>query len=223
MLKLILSQDWSRLYLNILKHSKDEIHEDKLSRTVTYVYVWNLYCGSNNSCNCLFRIVCVLSVANIGPRKFSVYNFLGVRSIPTSILCDSYHFAVTKLAFPLLVEASWFLIKPWILRIGYIIAQPCYFEARLLSPSLRSSKLWRARQCRIASIYIRILTKWFDFPRKDVRWETARTRKSHTNDYPAVDLTFDGKLRSHCMLNCVDFCRALENSRSNNFLVGESS
>lgn len=58
------------------------------------------------------RIVCVLNVSNIGPQKFSVCNFLRVRSIPTSILGDSYHFAVTKLAFPLLVEASWFLIKP---------------------------------------------------------------------------------------------------------------
>lgn len=136
--------------------------------------------------------------------SFRSYNFLGARSIRTSILCDSYHFAVTKLAFPLLVEASWFLIKPWILRIGYIIAQPCRLT-HLLPFAPQNFGAFGMENRKYLHTYPDEMV-WFS-AKGDVRWGTARTRKSHTNDYPAVDLTFDGKLRPHCVLNCVDFCR----------------
>jgi len=43
------------------------------------------------------------------------------------------------------------------------------------------------------------------FPAKGRQRRTARTRKFHMVGYPAVDLTFDGKLCPHCMLDYVDF------------------
>lgn len=87
-------------------------------------------------------------------------------------------------------------------------------------PPLRFSKL-RCVLHGIASIYIS-LTRWFDFPRKKVERETARAWKSRTNDYPAVDLTFDRKLRPHCVPDCASICDAFGHSKGNNLLRGAS-
>lgn len=94
-----------------------------------------------------------------------------------------------------------------------------YLLLLLFDHQPRFSKLRRVPRG-IASIYIRILTRWFDFPRKNVDGETARVWKSRTVVYPAVDLTFYRKLRPHCMPDCASTCGALENSNGNNLLRG---
>lgn len=116
------------------------------------------------------------------------------------------------------MEASWFLIKPWILRIGNIVAQPSSL------PSPRPSKLCCTPHG-IASIYIRILTRDGLICRERTLEGKLRVRGNFiwSVDYPAVDLTFDGKLYPQfCTLDYIDFWRFWKFTRGNNSLNGSS-